>query len=319
MKTIPHRTTIRRALFSCPAVTVIGKIIFCAVFFWVLSAGCSTVVQKTGEVIDGSAFAEKKTAVYRTGGKKQRWEKPPAAGSGEGILVEKVSRKNGEAFIAIRIEALPTLRLLGSEPDGEGNFALMSLEFLCPNLSGWNEFSRELSGNGFFRVVEAETGEEAVLCLDGEAEVLDVTGGKIRRNSTRITGDQAVSALRNRQERISALAEWMKEMPVQGTGNYANQNEFEERWKPVLFPELVKAKVRPPEWTAEGAVWVRGEDVRWNTTYTGAVFPEELRTVRDSGTMLRDWEEAAAWVYLQYEWERIMESLMREVRLVKIK
>ncbi|MDR2071558.1 MAG: hypothetical protein LBP81_09120, partial [Treponema sp.] len=228
-------------------------------------------------------------------------------------------RKNGEGFIAIRFDALPTLRLLGSEPDAEGNFSLVSLEFLCPNLSGWNEFSRELSGRGVFRVNAAGTGE-AVLRLDGEVEALDITAGKIRRNSSRITGDQAISALRNRQERISALAEWMK---VRGdekdNGGYARQDEFEKYWNPILFPELATAKARPPEWTVEGAAWVRGEDVMWNTVYTGGLFPEELLSVRNSGTMLRDWEEAAAWIYLQYEWERIMESLTHAISLIKIK
>jgi hypothetical protein len=286
--------------------------------FFLFIAGCSTVVQKTGEVLDGSAFAEKKTAVYRAGGKKQRREKAPAIDSGEGILVEKVLRKNGERFIAIRFEALPALRLLGSEPDAEGNFSLAVLEFLCPNLSGWNEFSRELSGSGVFRVTSS--GEEAVLRVSGEAEALDITGGKIRRNSARITGEQAASALRNRQERISALTDWMKARTDQTGGEtYATQSEFEEYWKPVLFPETVNAKTRPPEWTAEGAVLVRGEGIRWNTAYTEKVFPEELRPVRDSGTMLRDWEEAAAWVYLQYEWDRILASLTNEIRLVSIK
>ncbi|MDR2743220.1 MAG: hypothetical protein LBB98_13865 [Treponema sp.] len=294
--------------------------VFAVLVFFLCAAGCSTVVQKAGEVIDGSAFAEKKTAAYRTGGKKQRREKTPALGSGEGILVEKVSRKNGEGLVAIRFEALPTLRLLGSEPDAEGNFFLISLEFLCPNLSGWNEFSRELSGSGVFRLKTAETGEEAILRLDGETEVLDITGGKIQRNSSLIAGDQAISALRNRQERVSALTEWMKARRAQeDNGGYASRDAFEEYWKPILFPELVKAKARPPEWTAEGAVWVRGEDVRWNAAYTEALFPEELRLVRNSGTLLRDWEEAAAWIYLQYEWDNILESLMHEINLVKIK
>jgi hypothetical protein len=278
------------------------------------TAGCTTVIQKAGEVIDGSAFAEKETAVYRTGGKQRRREKTPAPGSGAGILVETLSRKKGEDRIAIGIDALPTLRLVGSAPDAAGNFSLIALEFLCPNLSGWNEFSRELAGSGVFRA-----GEEAVLRLDGEAELLDITGGKIRRNSTRIVGDQAASALRNRQERIQALVDWMKTRQEGDGGPFASQEEFENYWEPVLFPEMVRAKSRPPEWTTEGAVWVRGEGVRWNAAYTETRFPEELRPARDSGTLLRDWEEAAAWVYLQYEWDHIMEALTREIRLAKIK
>jgi hypothetical protein len=280
---------------------------------FLFTSGCSTLVQKTGEVVDGSAFAEKKVAVYRTGGKKQRREKTPAIGSGAGILVEQVRRKSGEEFIAIRIEALPTLRLLGTVPDTEGNFSLTALEFLCAGLSGWNEFSRELSGVGVLRI--APDGMTAFLRLTGETEALDITAGRIRRGSTRITGDQAVAALRNRQERVSALAGWMRERGTPDQGEFADQGEFEKYWGPVLFPEITRAKQRPPEWTGEDAVWVRGEDVWWNTAYTDAVFSEELRLVRNSGTLLRDWEEAAAWVFLQYEWDRIMESLEREIIL----
>jgi hypothetical protein len=295
---------------------------FFSILIFLFTAGCSTVMQKTGEFVDGSVFAEKKAAAYRTGGKKQRREEMPGIGSGTGILVEQVRRKNGEEFIALGFEALPTLRLLGSSPDAEGNFSLDSLELFCPNLSGWNEFSREISGTGVFYV--GPDGKTAVLRLNGEAETLDITSGRIRRKSARITGDQAVTLLRNRQERVSVLAEWMHEAgggpngPNQG--GFANQEEFEEYWEPILFPEVVKAEKRPPEWTGERAgprVW--GGDVRWNTAYTDAIFPEELRPVRNSGTLLRDWEEAAAWVFLQYEWDRIITSLEQKIELTRIK
>jgi hypothetical protein len=261
--------------------------------FLLWNAGCSTMVQKTGEVLDGSAFEETISAAYENAG---------------GIRFEEIRRKSGKEFIAIRIETLPTLRLIGTIPDAEGRFSLTSLEFLCPNLKGWNEFSRELIGSGTFR----SGGAERILRLDEGPEALDISSGKIRKESARITGDQALTALRNRQERIDVLAEWMNTLP-------ASQEDFEKHWKPILFPELVAAKKRPPNWTTEGAVWVRGEDVRWNTVYTGAFFPEELQPVRNSGTLLRDWEEAAAWIYLQYEWDRIMESLGKEIRLIKVK
>jgi hypothetical protein len=292
-----------------------------SMLIFLFTAGCSTVMQKTGEFIDGSAFAEKKAAVYRTGGKKQRREEMPAIGSGAGILVEQIRRKSGEEFIALGFEALPSLRLLGSIPDAEGNFSLASLEFLCPNVSGWNEFSMEMSGTGILRL--GPGGETAVLRLNGETEALDITSGRIRRKSARITGDQAVTLLRNRQERISVLAEWMHEAEGgSNQGDFVNQEEFEEYWEPILFPEVVKAKKRPPEWTGEtagDAPWVRGGDVRWNTAYTGAIFPEELRPVRNSGTLLRDWEEAAAWVFLQYEWNRIITSLEKNIELTRVK
>ncbi|MDR0376704.1 MAG: hypothetical protein LBH70_02825 [Spirochaetaceae bacterium] len=306
--------------------------VFCGAFL-LFAPGCSSIVQKAGEAVDGSAFEETQTAVYRTGGKNRRRGTLPGPASGEGIRVERLSRKNrgnaasvqnADGVIAIRIEALPTLRLLGTPPDAEGRFSLTTLEFLCPSLSGWNEFSGELFGSGVFRTASEpadfpEPREKGVLRLDGPAELIDITGGRTRRNSTRVTGDQAVSALRNRRERITALTEWMKARPAPATGSPVSRDGFEAYWAPILFPELAKANARPPEWTTEGAVWVRGEGVKWNTRYTGAVFPEELRPARDSGTLLRDWEEAAGWIYLQYEWDRIMKVLTKEIRLVRIR
>jgi hypothetical protein len=201
-------------------------------------------------------------------------------------------------------------------PDGDGNFFLTSLDFLSSNLNGWNEFTIELSGTGTFIKYD----NRASLVLHS-AETLDITGGKIRRNNNRITGDQALTALRNRQERILVLTEWFKEQLVaseQPVPSFAGSADFEKHWKPILFPELAKKKRRPPVWTKEDAVWVRGEDVRWNSVYTEKVFPEELRPVRNSGTLLRDWEEALSWIYFQFQWDRILSSLQTTRVLQKI-
>jgi hypothetical protein len=281
------------------------------------------VVQWSGGFLDGSLFEENVLVEYRT--------EPAVPGVGK-IQVRRIQRRTGETFIAITVEAQPTLRFIGTVPDAGGNFYLSALEFLCPNLTGWNEFTQELSGNGFFQVRDTE----AILRLPEPPEILDIIDGKIRRNITRITGDPALTALRNRQERVLSLAEWMREQTIasggssgqaadQAAGKRADQAvgqiAFEKRWYAILFPELVPANQRPPRWneTSAEAAWVWAEDIRWNTGYTEGAFPEELWPVRNSGTLLRDWEEAAAWIYFQYEWDRIMEALGREIRLKKIK
>jgi hypothetical protein len=272
--------------------------------------GCVSLVESGGRVLDGSAFAEKTLASYR--------EKPK-----RGTRVDRVQRKDGGEFIVIRLDSMPNLRLKGSLPDGEGNFYLTSLDFLSPNLNGWNEFTLELSGSGSFTGGAAATG--AVLRLSGPVETLDISEGKIRRGSARLSGAPALTALHNRRERIMVIAQWMKEQS--GLPGFADQEAFEAYWKPRLFPELVRAKNRPAAWTvaydkaisAEGDLWVRGEDVKWLRVYTEAVFLEELRPVRNSGTMLRDWEDAAGWIYLEFEWERIVEFLSGEIELTKIK
>ncbi|GHV75673.1 hypothetical protein AGMMS49942_04940 [Spirochaetia bacterium] len=268
---------------------------------WLLVlSGCVSLAEMGGRVLDGSAFAEKTLARYR--------EEPK-----RGTRVDRLLRKKtGAEFITIRLDSMPNLRFRGSLPDGEGNFYLTALDFLSPNMSGWNEFTLELSGSGSF--ISNDTGTS--LQLSGPVEPLDISTGKIRRGGGRITGGAALTALHNRRERVMAIAQWMREQP--GLPVFADQAAFEKYWKPRLFPEIVRKKDRPSGWTADGP-WVLGEDVRWRRAYTEAVFPPELWPVRNSGTLLRDWEEAAGWIYLEYEWDHILEALSKKIELRKIK
>jgi hypothetical protein len=268
----------------------------------VLGSGCSSLVNLGGRALDGSAFQEKTLARYRG---------PAIEGLGR-VEVREVRDKTGAAAITISPGAIPALVFVGSPPEA-GEFHLNSLRFLSSHITGWNEFTRELSGSGVFRV----QGDRAALQLQGPVDPLDIRGGKIRQKDARLAGEQALQALRNREDRIAALIQWMRSQePVP---RFAGQKAFERYWKPLLFPELVSRKKRPPAWNTAGAAWVRAEDIRWNTGYTESLFPEELRPVRNSGTLLRDWEEAAAWIYLEYEWDRIIALLGGEIQLIKIK
>jgi hypothetical protein len=284
-------------------------------FLAITLTGCSTLVEKSGRVLDGSAFKEKTLDVFR--------EEPK-----RGVQVSRVQEhptqfppEDGEEFIVIAGDAIPNLRIRGSMPNFSeimnlstgGSFQLNSLYFFSPNLTGWNEFTMGLTGGGSLR----GTGTGAVLHLNMPVEKAAITAGKIRRDNNRITGAEAIAALNNRQERVSALTEWMHTQSV--PGDFEDQDAFEKYWKPILLPELVPAKKRPADWSKESAVWVTADDVRWNASYTQARFPEELHRVRDSGTLLRDWEEALSWIYFDYEWDRFIASLNKDITLIKVK
>ncbi|MDR2052507.1 MAG: hypothetical protein LBP80_03755, partial [Treponema sp.] len=168
----------------------------------------------------------------------------------------------------------------------------------------------------------------AFLAIPEAPEVLDISAGRVLRGGVKIAGNEALTALRNREERIAALVSWMasrsgREDPPP---DFEDETAFAEFWEPVLFPEMVPAKERPPEWTAAGGRGgrrQRGGDIAWSVDYTEALFPSEsaenLRPVRNSGTLLRDWEEALPWIFYQFEWDAIMASLSSEIRLVKVK
>jgi hypothetical protein len=259
------------------------------------------MVEIAGKALDGSAFAEKTIEVYRAGGKKD-----PA-----GMEIQIVRDKNQEQSVIVTMDLFPAIKIRGSAPDDRGEFNLTSLDYLGGSPQGWNEYRMDIIGGG--RIVLS--GQSVVLSVHDEAEIIQISSGRIRRYDTRITGNEALASLRNRHERIQALAEWMNSQRMNSLENapvFTDVKKFERHWKPVLFPEAVPKRKRPAQWQQENDLWTKAEDIKWNSSYTERNFPQELRAVRDSGTMLRDWEEALEWIIIKYEWTRIWERLSEE-------
>ncbi|MDR2185587.1 MAG: hypothetical protein LBO80_07995 [Treponema sp.] len=262
-----------------------------AVLCW---PGCVSLVERGGRWLEGDR--EKILAVYRGGNFELRHVR---------------SRKSGAESLALFTGSFPTLRINASAPDSSGGLTLFSLDFTSPSYSGWNSFTMELAGAGTFSL----RGNGGTLRIE-TLEILQISGGKIRHQDDRITGEEALSALRNRYERIRSLTGWMHE---RGQGRlFADQKAFEAYWEAALFPERLPRQKRPPDWE-RNARWVREGERRWNETYTRETFPGELWLVRNSGALFRDWEEAAAWIYFDYRWENLAESLTGELYFSKVR
>jgi hypothetical protein len=273
------------------------KPVFILFIFVLMFCGCISVMEKAGRAIDGSASAEKKVSVYRASKKN---------GGNEDMAVTVIRNKAGEQSVLITLDKYPMMRLRGSMPDENGEFFLISLEYLSGSVHGWNEYSMDILGTG-----SLSFGETCVLAINEEIEHIQITSGRIHRYDTRITGAEALTSLRNRNERVVATALWMTSVDAPERQTIEDIEDFENFWEPVLFPELVSKKKKPEGWLQEGDTFVKAEDINWNTGYTDRVFSEELRPVRNTGTLLRDWEEALSWIYLNYEWENIKETLSR--------
>ena len=281
-------------LFACGAI-------------FILFTGCVSLMEKTGRALDGSS--EKTIAVYKT-------EKNAA----HAIEIREVRNRAGERSLLISPGGYPAMKLRGTIPGENGEFILTSLDYLAGSSQGWNEYRLDIIGSGKL-IINATT---ATFSIQPEIDAVQISSGRIKRFDTRITGDEALSSLRNRRERITALAEWMNSVnEVNGVNGVENVpvmtdlKNFNKYWKPVLFPELVSKSKQPAGWNLESDQFARAEDIRWNTGYTERAFPEILREIRNSGTMLRDWEEAVDWIYIEYHWDKIMEILSMETVLYK--
>jgi len=257
------------------------------------------LMEKAGRALDGSAFKFKTVSVYETADKNKSQ-----------IKVSIVQNKSKEKSIVIALEDFPMIKLSGSFPDENGSFLINELEFLAGSTHGWNEYTLELMGTGKLKFEDS-----AALSVE-EIETVQITKGRIQRYDTRLTGNEALSALRNRYERVLALSEWMMSLtPAKGL----SIDDFKDYWEPILLPEMTSKRNRPDGWLIDGDKFTAADDIKWNTGYTERKFPEELRAIRNSGTLLRDWEEAISWIYLEYEWQNIVELLSKENILIKIK
>jgi len=268
-------------------------------------------MENTGRILDGSAFSEKTIKVY-TASVTNTIENTNT----NTIDISVIENKEKEQSILITIDKYPMMKLRGSLPDNNGNFFLTSLDYLAGSTHGWNEFTLQLAGRGSFSFEETFSFEEKTY-LKGifEIEPIQVSDGRIHQYDTRITGNNALSALRNRYERIEALVDWMLLSSIDNL----SIKDFEKHWKPVLFPELVSRQIRPDLWHHDGDKYERSDSINWNTSYTARTFPEELHVIRNSGTLLRDWEEALPWIYLFYEWNNIQNLFSSQIILTMIK
>jgi len=292
---------VKYAGFRLPALFVSVLAALVVLVALVALSGCVSLMEKTGRVLDGSAGSEKTVAVYRAGGLELRM-----------VKVRESREGAWEDAIFILPERFPAVRIRAGAPDGNGVFLLTSLDYLGGNEHGWNEFSLDLFGSG---VLTTDGSGSALFSVSADFEAAGISGGRIRRYDTRITGNEALALLNGRHERILALVEWMN--AFDGSGPGAGIDGFSDYWEPVLFPERAKIRNRPDGWRKSGDRFARAEGLRWNLGYTERVFPELLRSVRNSGTMLRDWEEAREWLFLMHEWQSLVELLSRETVLVK--
>jgi hypothetical protein len=275
------------------------------VFVWLVQilaiSGCMSLTEKAGRIADGSAFAEK---ILETR-------------SGEnGTNLSRVRFRDGTEALKIGFDARPNLAFY-ARPAGEaGPYVVSSCTFLASTLKGWNEFTMDLSGTGSLEVFENDGKRRLRLSLENIEEA-GISSGRIRSGETRLSGGEALNALRNRKERIEVLAAWMKGH-VSAAPLFQNEKEFDAYWKPILLPEITPKRKRPADYddgrgTGRSLEWIRAEDVTWNAAYSAEHFPEDIAMLRNSGALLRDWEEAMPWIYLSFQWNDIINSITGEL------
>jgi hypothetical protein len=260
------------------------------------------LLDKVGHITDGTAFYEKKAKTYRS--------------SDKNLVFRIFSTKKGEKQSVFTLKTIPYLKFYGTAPDKNGIFSIFRVHFIFTSLDGWLEGDIDVSGTGNFIETAPST---AVFSVKVPITLRKIAHGSIKNRDRRIYGDLALTELRGRQERIETAVSWMRTLDEPLPADIlAPQKDFESYWQPILFPETVKAKLRPPRYTALGTGannYVYDEGIKWNAAYTLELLPEQLRSLRDNDSLFRDWEEGAAWFYAEYYRSAIENLLVKEYYL----
>ncbi|MDR0402365.1 MAG: hypothetical protein LBH35_02110 [Treponema sp.] len=261
---------------------------------WLLVAvsGCMSLTEHAGRIADGSSFAEKTLERYL----------------GEnGAYLSRLRFRDGSAALKLSFDSMPALAFY-LVPAGEtGGCLVSSYRFLASTLKGWNEFTVDLSGTGSFEDAGTGSGGRRYRLAVENVEEIGLSSGRVRSGENRLSGGEALGVLRNRKLRIEALTGWMKDSAAAGR-SFRTEKEFDSYWKPILLPETVSKRKRPADYAGADGEWIRAEDVNWNAAYSGR-FPEDIAMLRNSGALLRDWEEALPWIYLSFQWDDIITTI----------
>jgi len=166
--------------------------------------------------------------------------------------------------------------------------------------NGWTEGWYEASGSLQLR----RQGQAWVSSLRDPFRLWGIRKGEIRYYETFFRRDDGLKKTKQRVDRMIELSGFMRKslgMPAV----YREENDgdlplvsFKEDVARLLFPERADFKeLERAGRLAAGFVTARpeyatGEGLEWRTDYSKAVLPENLRELRDSGTLYRDFEEA---------------------------
>lgn len=165
---------------------------------------------------------------------------------------------------------------------------------------GWTEADIPAEGTFVLRPDEAAPTGYRVLSVS-PIELYDSTKARIRYRGDLLLTADATTLFNRRLGRIRASA---VHLAARGT-DASTFRAFSKDAGSWFFPEAYGY----PEGTVKSEKTkdnrTRAEGYSWDTAYTRDAIPEELREIRDTGTLFRDWEESAELFYFIYTLEKL--------------
>lgn len=223
------------------------------------------------------------------------WESAEFSPSETGTQATIRMARNSKTFLTGRAE---------KAEDGSWTVYPERLHWFSNWTEGWTE--ADIATTGKLAASEREGGWKVSPVEPVVAEYSE--RARIRFQDSRVAGDPGTAAFDRRMNRIRAAAQFLNEkfqeksFPEFARGG--DENAFSIAGGKTLFPEIYGYPEGTSESPESAETRQRGEGILWDKGYSASEIPENLREVRDTGTLYRDWEETSLLFYYIYELER---------------
>ncbi len=197
-----------------------------------------------------------------------------------------------------------------TETEGEAIMLVEDILWFDNWHDGWTEAEIACTG----KIAAKRDGANWSIRTTEPVILAHTTKATIRYRDALLRGDDARDLLDRRLLRIRSACEYVREklesreFALYDSEESGHRNAtFRYVAGKLLFPEVygyADGATAAKGAKGDPARYRKGEGFRWDTLYSQQAIPEEIREVRDTGTLWRDWEEMGRMFYYIYMMER---------------
>jgi hypothetical protein len=221
---------------------------------------------------------------------------------------------------------------VSSDENSNISLYINSFRYIATWNNGWTSGENEASGE----ITLTKNENNLAVNIKEPFELWDVTKGGVRYYDDYYVYENGERKVKERTERIKACVNLLKEQKYSPMPEYFRnlflklngEESFRKKTQILLFPETLlinkqyKEKKLPEVYTMpesiKGDIYL-AEGFPWRKSYSKAVFPENMREIRDKGSLWRDYEEAGGLFIVFYNMDYYFNKILPNTIFVKSK
>ncbi len=239
--------------------------------------------------------------------------------------------KNKKQYMELKSPLIPGIIIKGQivEQENDKVFLISDARLFGNWNNGWSEGFYEATGK--YILTSSVDGTGYYLKEVDPFELWDIKYGEIRYFDNYYRNDDGLWKVKNRVDRLKELTRVLKQdfvlEPIYG--NIEKKSSLSSAFKKdifkLVFPELndfkkLEERGELPKSYYESPFeieYLSACNILWRTDYTKSVFPDQLWSLRDSGTLFRDAQEAPELFFSLYNLDGFFDEILKQKIFIK--